>query len=90
MLWNRGLDRYMMCETCGWVLLEWSKERNGLVEFRTGKKHECDQSRVYNCQHCNAPIYLDKKVLSLDGRRIPLDFQSDRYHFCRTEKNDHR
>ena len=47
--------------------------------------HEYDQSYSFPCKNCNEQIYLDKKVLSPSGRRIPLSAIDGRPHDC-TEK----
>ena len=69
------------CDKCGYVRLK--RGKNGIVvEVATNKWHDCDFSYPHPCKLCGEQIYTDKKILSLAGKRMPLDIESDKYHFC--------
>ena len=73
----------MMCQRCGYVqvVVRLGRGVRTLYEKRTGLPHNCDFSEKKQCQ-CGQLIYFDSKVLSPTGKMIPLNFQSDTYHFC--------
>ena len=56
------------------------------LDFGTMDVHKCDISYSFPCQHCDEQIYLDRKVLSPSGRRIPLDVLDGRPHDCNEKK----
>jgi hypothetical protein len=64
-----------------------TKQRNekGILiplEVATKQLHQCPISKPFRCQWCGQTIYLNKKILSPSGKRIPLNFQSEDYHCC--------
>jgi len=74
----------MMCRICRYVDTEVRHDGNGnrtLYETRTGNPHNCDYSTP-KCCPCGVLIFLDNKVLSLSGKMIPLEYESETYHFC--------
>jgi hypothetical protein len=48
----------------------------------THKLHKCPISKPFRCDWCGQTLYLDKKVLSPSGKRIPLDYNTETYHNC--------
>jgi hypothetical protein len=82
----------MMCDRCFYVRIRFDPtrrgEKGGLVplEERTGLPHLCDFSYPRTCNHCGKQIYTDRKIVSLTGNIIPLDYKQDTYHFCGVKK----
>jgi hypothetical protein len=80
----------IMCERCRYVRIYFDqKQRNKNsvlipLEWRTGLKHDCLQSIPKYCP-CGILIYFDDKVLSATGKKIPLQYSDDCYHFCKEE-----
>lgn len=50
--------------------------------YETKVIHRCDLSETFPCQYCDEQIYLDRKVLSPSGKRIPLNALDGTYHYC--------
>jgi hypothetical protein len=79
----------IMCERCLYVAIYFDPnqrgENGGLVplEERTGLPHLCDFSYPKPCKHCGRQVYTDRKIVSLSGKIIPLDYGEDTYHFCK-------
>ena len=86
----------IMCDKCGYVQIYFKRgirDENGVripYEVRTGLKHACDFSYPWVCKICSRLIYTDKKILSLTGRRILLNFELDTYHYCDTRSQKGR
>lgn len=40
------------------------------------------KTKAFTCKNCGIEIYLDDKVLSPNGKRIPLEFDTDEPHQC--------
>ena len=77
-----------MCPLCGYMEVFFKpgiRDANGfrIPHDRWGNIHHCDFTIVFPCELCGDKVYLDKKVLSPTGRRIPLNYGSDDYHWCR-------
>lgn len=81
------LPTTIICDKCRYTWVEFDPERKGKngglvpIEHRTGLPHDCSFSYPYYC-NCGELIYFDNKILSPNGRRIPLNFEEDTYHFC--------
>ena len=56
------------------------------LDFGTIDVHKCDISYSFPCKICDEQIYLDRKVLSPTGRRIPLSAIDGRPHECAGKK----
>ena len=79
----------MMCYGCRYTQVmvkqgQRDKTKNSiriLFEVRTGLPHDCDFSDPKYCK-CGSMIYFDNKILSATGRKIPLNYDQDTYHYC--------
>jgi hypothetical protein len=77
----------IICEKCRYVRITFDPKRRGEngglipIEYRTGLKHDCHFSYPFRCG-CGRLIYEDSKVVSLSGRCIRLNYDSDTYHYC--------
>jgi hypothetical protein len=72
-------DHPIICRKCGIKRITFHdsqrRPNGGLIpiDFGTMEIHQCDLSYSFPCSKCDEQIYLDRKVLSPTGRRIPLD-----------------
>jgi hypothetical protein len=85
---NNGTGRGEICRKCGITPITFdANQRNDKgvlipLEAATKRLHECPISKPFKCSWCGQTIYLDKKILSPSGKRIPLNFQTEDYHNC--------
>jgi hypothetical protein len=85
-----NLERVIICNKCKIKRITFSGEKRGPngklipLNFGTLDIHKCDQSESFPCKTCNEQIYLDNKVLSPTGKRIPLSSIDGRPHDCPT------
>ena len=83
-------DPTIICEKCRYVRITFDPKIRGKngglipIEYRTGLKHDCHFSYPYQCS-CGELIYEDRKVVSLSERCIPLNYDSDSYHYCQNK-----
>lgn len=68
-------ENTIICRKCGYVRIcfDGTIGYNGKLvpkEFRTGEIHRCDIGDPFECLRCQEKVYFDKKVLSVNGRRI--------------------
>lgn len=82
------LEPVIICRKCGVTRLCFDDSQRGHngnlipLEFESKQVHKCDISDPFPCIHCDSPIYLDRKILSPTGRRIPLNLETGEYHLC--------
>lgn len=76
--------REEICNKCGItpICFDPNKRNENGVFIPLGQIHPCPISKPFACTYCGKTIYLDKKILSPSGKRIPLDFQTEDYHNC--------
>ena len=63
----------MMCDKCGYMEVffkQGQRDKNGvLIPFeRSGKKHNCDYTEIFQCSTCGELVYLDKKSV-IEGKQ---------------------
>ena len=85
---SNELEPVIICDKCRITRICFDGSKRGYtgklipLDYRTNEVHECDIGYSFPCRHCNEQIYLDKKVLSPLGVRIPLNCTDGRAHVC--------
>jgi hypothetical protein len=89
---DSDLSPVYICRKCRVKRITFDNSRRGKkgklipMEFTDPTRiHVCEQSLQFPCRRCGELIFLDEKVLSPLGKKIPLSAMDSKPHDCPTK-----
>jgi Pyridine nucleotide-disulphide oxidoreductase len=78
----------LSCRRCGYIRIYFLLGHALPFEYRNNSIHYCEVSESHPCIYCEESVYLDRRVLSPTGKRIPLNVTDGKYHVCKGKRCD--
>jgi len=77
---------FFLCRRCGYVRIYFIKGTALPYQWKDDQIHYCEVGNSFSCIYCEKLIYLDRRVLDSNSRRIPLNYDTGKYHQCSKRK----